>query len=105
MQYLWNIEQIEVCPEKDGKQNIVAYVFWKLTAEDGQFTSSHYGSSFVPFDKDGEFTDYNNLTKDEIVGWVKEAIGDDEISNLKKMLSESIDSLKNPPTVILPLPW
>lgn len=103
--YNWIIEQMNSYPEKDGYQDVVFTCNWRLNANDGNYNVTCYGSVGVSINPDEPFTPYADLTQDQVVGWVKDALGAEEVAQLEAGLAGQIANLKNPPVVTLPNPW
>lgn len=103
--YDWIVEQMEAYPEKDGFENVVFTCHWRANAADGNYTATSYGSVGVTLDPDADFTPYENLTQEQVVSWVKDALGSEQVADIERGLAGQIDNLKNPPVVRPPLPW
>ena len=109
MAVTWNIIQTERETTNDG----VITAHW--TASDSETVGSgdsavvHNGNSygsvgFTPDHTDGSFTAYADLTENDIVTWVKDSIGDEEITRIEASISAQIAESKAPSTVS-GLPW
>lgn len=103
--YNWIVEQMDAYPEKDNLQEVVFNVHWRCNANDGNYHATGYGTVGVEFDQSETFIPYSSLTQDEVVGWVKNALGSEQVADIERGLEGQIDSLITPPTVTLPLPW
>ena len=103
--YNWVIEQMDAYPEKEGRSDVVFNVHWRVNANDGNYNATGYGTVGVQLDPASEFIPYANLTQDEVVGWVKEALGVEQVTQIETGLSGQIANLQNPPVVTNPLPW
>jgi hypothetical protein len=101
----WAVVQMDAYPERNGDTDVVFNVHWTLTATDGTYTGSAYGSQGVTLDPDVPFTPYADLTQEQVVGWVQSALGDEYTAayeaNVAKQVADQID----PPVVTPPLPW
>ena len=51
------------------------------------------------------FTPYEDLTQDQVVGWTKDALGDEQVAATEANVAAQIETQKNPPVVTPPLPW
>ena len=105
----WAIAQLETAPSEDGLTDVVKVAHWTVSAVevDGTetYTASGYGSvGFGEPDPDS-FTEYSDITEDEAIEWVKETLGSDQVLTIGESLLNQIASQKNPPIVVLPLPW
>ena len=103
--YDWRIEQMECYPEQDGHTDVVFTVHWRCNASEGNYNATSYGSVGVTLNAEADFTPYANLTPTEVVGWVKDALGEEQVSDIERGLAGQIANLISPPTVNLPLPW
>lgn len=103
--YNWVIEQMDCYPELDGKKDVVFTIYWRLNAVDGDYAGTVYGSVGVTLDPDAPFVAYQDLTEDQVVGWVKSALGDDQVKSYEDNVSGQIETQKNPPVVRPALPW
>ena len=101
----WNVVQLEAYPEKDGLTDVVFIVHWTLTAVDGDYTGSVYGSVGVTLDPSAPYTPYADLTQDQVVGWVQDALGAEQVASYEANVLAQIESQKNPTVVTPPLPW
>lgn len=101
----WNVVQMDAYPEKDGLTDVVFTVHWNLTGVDGDYIGSVYGSVGVTLDPEAPYTSYENLTQDQVIGWVKSALGDEQVSEYEANVQAQIDQQKNPTVVTPPLPW
>lgn len=57
----------------------------------------------IPYSQ-GPFTSYENLTEQQVVGWVKDQIGP-LVGPIEDSLKEQLRIKLLPPTVTLELPW
>ncbi len=46
-----------------------------------------------------------NLTQDQVIGWVQNALGFDQCAQLAANLDQQIEAQINPPVVTPALPW
>lgn len=105
VKYEWKIEQLVCYLEKEGKKNVVYHVYWRLNASLDGYEDTAYGSINIQLDPESEFTPYENLTKDQVVSWVKIAMGEESVANLEASLNQKIEYQMNPPIVTPPIPW
>ena len=103
--YNWNIVQLDAYPEKDSLTDVVFQVHWTLSGTDGTYTNGVYGSVGVTLDEGGAYTPFSELTKDQVVGWVKNALGAEQVTQLEANVAQRIADQVNPPIVTPPLPW
>ena len=101
----WGIVQLDAYPEKDGLTDVVFTVHWNLTGDDGEgHTGYAYGSVGVTLDE-GDYTPYAELTKEQVVGWVQDALGEEQVASLEAGIANQIEKQINPTVVTPPLPF
>jgi hypothetical protein len=101
----WDVVRMDAYPELDGETDVVFSVYWTLAATDGTYSSSVYGSVGVSRGEGAAFTPYEDLTLAQVVGWVQDALGKEQIANLETNVAEQIANQINPPVVTPQLPW
>jgi hypothetical protein len=101
--YTWSIDSLPNYPEKDGETDVIFQVNWTLTGIDGQYTASEKGATGLDFRPDTPFTPYNQLTKEQIIGWVSSAMSEETLNLYKGWITDNIEQQKN--QQISPLPW
>jgi hypothetical protein len=103
--YSWVISQLEAYPTHQAKTNVVFSVHWRRQVTNGKYNADIYGSQAITFNPDDTFTQYENLTQEEIEGWLESEMGADKVSELDAMLDKQIEIQINPTVVSPPLPW
>lgn len=105
----WNIVQLDCYPEKDGETDVVFTAHWNLTDSEAvgeeTYTGYVYGSVGITIDAEEPFTPYAQLTKDQVVGWVKDALGEETVAAHEAAVTQQIEDQKNPKVVSPALPW
>jgi len=99
--YTWDCKTVDVHPEENNLQNVVYNVHWKLLGVDGDYSSEKIGMCKVPLSDSEDFISFGNLTNDIIKGWVKAAMGDDQVAVLKGFISNDISEQKTPTSVTM----
>jgi hypothetical protein len=102
--YNWDISQMDSYPSVDTYTDVVFNVHWRVTATEDDITASAYGTQGITYAEGRPFVPYTELTKDEILDWTKSSMGD-YLSVLETSLATQIADIKNPPVIVLPLPW
>lgn len=88
MEFNWNVVNME----RKTDNGFVITVHYTVTATDGELSASSYGT--VGYTQDGSnFTPYDQLTKDQVIGWVKQSL---ESESIEANLAAQIEALKNP---------
>jgi len=102
----WLIEQMDCAVQQDGEADVVITAAWRCNGEqvDGNktYTGTIYGSSTFTY-TGGEFTPYDQLTQEQVLGWCWSGGVDKDAT--EAAVQVQIDNLINPPVAILPLPW
>ena len=104
-QYQWVISQLDCYPEADNHTDVVMTVHWRRQATDGTHSADIYGSQSVTLDAEAPFTPYADLTFDQVVGWLEDALGPETCAAQIVALDTQIENQINPPVVTPPLPW
>jgi len=95
----WDIAQLE-------RETADGYVFtahYTVNSTDGTYNAGAYGS--VGFERPETLVPYADLTKDVVIGWVKEAIGGaDKVAEIEAALQAQLDEQKTP-TKASGMPW
>lgn len=104
--YEWIVEQMEVYPEKDNFLEVVFNVHWRCNANEGNYNATSYGSVGVQLDSNtSDFIPYAHLTQAQVVAWVKNALGADQVADIELGLAGQIENLITPPVILPQLPW
>lgn len=101
----WSVSQMDCYPTYEGETDVVFTVHWLLVGYDGDYTASVYGSCGVTLDEGSTFTPYADLTQEQVIGWVRDALGPDQVAALEANVAQQIADQINPPVVTPPLPW
>lgn len=101
----WAVVQMDCYPELDGDTDVVFTVHWTLNGTDGTYNGSVYGSVGVTLDEGSAFTPYDQLTQAQVIGWVQDALGEDQVAAYEANVAQQIENQINPPVVTPPLPW
>ena len=101
----WIVEQMSCYPQHEGETDVVFTVYWRVNATDGTYNATNYGSVGVMYVAGSQFTPYANLTQDQVVGWVQDVMGPEQVNNIYASLALNIANQVNPPVINLPPPW
>lgn len=101
----WSVVQMDCYPQADGETDVVFTVHWTLSGTDGTYTGSVYGSQAVTVDPAAPFTPYADLTEEQVVGWVQDAMGAEQVAAYEANVAQQIADQIDPPVVVPPLPW
>jgi hypothetical protein len=103
--YNWNFNPLECYPTESGQTDVVFNVHWQLYATTGSYGASSIGVQRVGPLGTGSFTPFEELTKEQVQGWVVDSMGTGSVDAMYASLATQIENQINPPTVTLPAPW
>ena len=87
--YVWTIQQMDRLTS-DG---FVVTVHYNVSAVDGDYSASTYGTVGYTEQPGEQYTPYDQLTEQQVVGWVQESLGKDTV---EASLAAQIEAQKNP---------
>lgn len=87
--FSWTIPQMDRLTS-DG---FVVTVHYNVTATDDTYSASTYGTIGYTQQPDETYTPYDQLTQEQVVGWVQTSLGKDTVET---SLQSQIDLQKNP---------
>jgi hypothetical protein len=98
---------MNVFPQLDGKENVVVEVKFCVSGTDGQNSVTKSGSQSIELNSQQSFTQFENLTESEVIGWVKNALGESGQSTFALEIDAILEQKKTPIIlpVNVPLPW
>lgn len=100
--FKWIIVQLDTKPQEGDLMDVVSVVHWRRNAQDGDFTAEAYGTMSCPTPSETDFTAYPDLTQAQVESWLEAGL---DVFSLDEALNAQIESEKNPPIVVLPLPF
>lgn len=103
--YNWTVAQLDSFPTYENHTDVVFTVHWRMDGVDGEYTAGVYGSVGLTLDPEADFTPYADLTEAQVIGWVKDALGEEQVASHEENVAAQIDALVNPPVVSPALPW
>jgi len=104
--YAWSVNSMTAYPEAEGEQNVVFQIAYVVSATDGTYNSAAYGSVDTTYVAGTPFTPYDQLTLDQVNGWVATALGPDGIAKAQADCDAAIAAQQAPDLPVTPpLPW
>jgi hypothetical protein len=98
----WIIERLLVKPTEGTLTDVVITADWRCNGSQDQYSGTCYGStSFFPPTEN--FTPYDQLTQDQVLGWCF-ASGVNQTA-IEANVTQQINDQINPPIIAPPLPW
>ncbi len=103
----WSIAALDAAATLNGFDDVVRTVHWRVLATEGAYTAEAYGSTLVNEPTVGQpgFVEFDLLTEANVVQWVKDVMGTEEVAAIEANLQAEIDFNLNPPVVSKVLPW
>jgi len=99
----WQVSSMECRVQEGDLSDVVITVHWRCSATEDGYSASVYATCSVPGPNPANFVPYDQLTQDEVLGWIW-ANGVDKDATEAAVLQQ-IENQKNPPVVAPPLPW
>ena len=93
-------------PDVNGMLDYVVTAHWTLSATDGTYTGSVYGTASFEVDPDkSDYTPYADLTLEQVIVWAKASLGAEQVSSYEANVASQIEAQINPTIVTPSLPW
>ena len=115
MTITWQVDTMDVTYIESNLSDVVTSVAWRAIATDGTFvdpdgttrplSASTVGSVEVTPPDPDNFTLYANITEAQAVGWAKDALGDEMVSEIEAQVNASVQEKKTPTSGTPTLPW
>lgn len=94
-----------VMPQQNGESNVVVNAYYSVKStiifaanfESAQ-SFTYAGGAFIPYDQ---------LTEDQVIGWIQSALGENVIAQIYENIDAQVNIIQNPPPTPepKPLPW
>ena len=99
----WTVTAMDCYPQAEGETDVVFNVHWTCSGVQDTYNASVYSTCAVPVSSTGTFIPYQNLTQQDVLGWIW-ANGVDQAAT-EAAVQQQINNQINPPVVPPPLPW
>ena len=99
--YDWNCKTVDVHPKEEGETDVVYNVHWIVTGVDGDYSATNIGTQVVPLNEGGTFIPFEDLTNDVVVDWTKEAMGEEQVTQIEAGIASEIEGKINPTSVTM----
>ena len=97
--FTWTIANLE----RETDDGFVFTAHYTVSAADGTYSAGAYGS--IGFERPENLVPFADLTEEQVIGWVKEALGGDEkVAEIEAALQAQIDE-QRAPTKTSGTPW
>jgi hypothetical protein len=96
----WNCKTIDVyTQEHNGHEQVIYNVHWRVEKEDGEYSASTYGTQSLNTEDIQDFKPFDEVTSEMVEGWVKDVMGEEEVSRIEDGLDQQIEDQKNPTSI------
>ena len=106
--YTWNCKTVDTYPAHAGESDVVYNVHWRVTgtseeldANGNPYSSTNIGTQSLNTDDLSNFTAFDTVVHSDVVGWVKEAMGEEQVTSIENSIQSQIDKLITPTSVTL----
>jgi len=100
MAVTWNISTLE-----RNTDNGVVVAHWRASDSDGDHSGSSYGTcGFTPDASADGYVAYDNLTEENVIGWVKGSMGEEAVTGVEDSIAAQIAESKAP-AISVGTPW
>jgi len=97
--FTWAIANLE----RETADGFVFTAHYTVNASDGTYSSGAYGS--VGFQRPDDLIPFADLTEEDVIGWVQEALGGDEkVAEIEAALQAQLDE-QRAPSKAAGVPW
>ena len=107
--YFWTINPLEAYPTASGETDVVFTAHWQLhateTVDGKEYTAQSIGTQGLTYTSGSAFTPFEELTLEQVQGWVEGAMGEEQVNNMKTSLATNIADQITPTVVTLTSPW
>lgn len=101
--YTWSVMSMSSYPTYESQTNVVFEVFCSVSGSNGTQSTAIPVTQSVTYTAGSAFTPYAQLTQEQVIGWVQNAMGASAVSALEAQLDAALAAL--PSNQVLPLPW
>ena len=103
--YSWIINALDAKIHKDDLDNVIYTVHWSFIGQDDSeepISASSIGTLGVQYTEENPFISYDDLTKEDVVGWLEDGL---DVDSMKESLDNQIELKKNPVDETLRPDW
>lgn len=103
LSYSWTIVQLDCKASIDGFTDYVVTAHWRYGVSNGTIYTDMYGAtSFTVDPEQPNFIPYEDLTEDDVIGWLESSL---DVPAMQVSLATQLENIINPPIISPPLPW
>jgi len=76
-------------------------VHWIVAGTKEDYSVNNIGTQVVLLDPETSFIPFDELTNEVVVGWVKDAMGEEQVKDIEDSIASRIAELENPTSVTM----
>ena len=106
--YDWNCKTVDARPLEEGEADVIYNIHWrvtgvsdKLNSEGAPYSANSIGTQIVPWNPEGTFIPFENLTNEIVVEWTQSAMGEEQVAGIQANIARNIESLIHPTSITL----
>ena len=107
--FSWNIKNMEVRKSEGNLSDVVIVVYWdrdgSRTVSGKTYSASSAGVTIVGPPDPYSFTPFDQLTEQQVVGWVESSLGQEQLAVIDARIDKEIAGQAAPQQEVLPPPW
>lgn len=96
--FTWKIANLE----REVSDGYVYTAHYTIDAKDDAYSAGAYGS--IGFERPDELIPFAELTEEAVIGWVKDALTEEKVSEIEAALQKQLDE-QRAPSKASGLPW
>ena len=103
--YSWRINALDAKIHENDLDNVIYTIHWSFIGQDDSeepVSVSSIGTLGVQYNPENPFISYNDLTKEDVVGWLESGL---DVDSMKENLDKQIELKKNPVDETLRPDW
>ena len=99
--YDWNCKTVDVRPQEEGETDVVYNVHWIVIGTKEDYSVNNIGTKVVHLNPETPFIPFDELTNEIVVGWTKDAMGEEQVKAIEDSIASQIAELENPTSVTM----
>ena len=104
--YTWEITNLRKAPQLDGMNDVLVHVRWKKIGTDENGTTGEFqGATPLSAPEAEGFTAYENLTKEQVLGWVQAVVVGQYEQHVNEQIQKQIIKKNDPWADVGTAPW
>lgn len=96
----WNVANLE----RRTSDGMVTTIHYTVDAKDDAYSAGAYGSMGLEEADSLTMVPFADLTPEVVIGWLKEKLGDEAVTNVEEALQKQLDE-QHAPSVAAGVPW